>query len=226
MNLPKPADFIDIHTHGGVPQEGHFLVENLMVHDGREPGNINGMTYSVGAHPWFLTQENIDNQIDNVKKYSDNQNVIAIGEAGFDKLKGPSLLLQGNAFEKQAIMADELSKPLFIHCVRGWDELISEHKRLNPAVPWLVHGFRGKKELGMQLISKGMYLSFWFDFVLRPESTSLIKNLPKERIFLETDGSGAGIETVYKKVATDLQISVDELKVIIYSNLNNLILKK
>jgi Tat protein secretion system quality control protein TatD with DNase activity len=66
-----------------------------------------------------------------------------------------------------------------------------------------------------------MYLSFWFDFVIRPESAKLLKSLPKERIFLETDGSDIDIRMIYEKVATDLDIPVDELKSIILTNFNN-----
>jgi hypothetical protein len=32
--------------------------------------------------------------------------------------------------------------------------------------------------LANQLLSKGMYLSFWFDFALRPESGKLLRHLP------------------------------------------------
>jgi TatD DNase family protein len=79
-------------------------------------------------------------------------------------------------------------------------------------MPWLIHGFRGNAELAKQLLSKGMYLSFWFDFVMRPESSRLLGSLPKERIFLETDGADVDIRTIYGKVAIDLDMSVDELK--------------
>lgn len=226
MKLPDPGDFIDIHTHDGTPQPGNFLLENLMVHENRVPDNTIGLAYSVGVHPWFLTQENSDQQIGSVREYSINNNVLAIGEAGFDRLKGPSLMLQRDVFEAQAGIAEKVSKPLLIHCVRSWDELLSEQKKLDPSTPWIIHGFRGKKELAMQLISKGMYLSFWFDFILRPESTALIQSLPKEKIFLETDGSGVSIESIYKKVAADLQISVEELKAALYSNFKNLFLNK
>ena len=89
-------------------------------------------------------------------------------------------------------------------------------------MPWLVHGFRGNEELADQLISKGMYLSFWFDFVLRPESADLLKSLPTDRIFLETDGADVDIRDIYKKVSDDLDMSVDELKAIIFSNFFNL----
>ena len=85
-------------------------------------------------------------------------------------------------------------------------------------MPWLVHGFRGKPDLALQLISKGMYISFWFDFVMRPESARLIRSLPKERIFLETDGSGVDIRDIYNKVSADLEITIDELKSVINKN--------
>jgi TatD DNase family protein len=222
MNLPNPGDYIDIHNHGSLSVKGHFSVENLMSHEDRIPDNQQGLTYTIGIHPWHLSSENFKQQIDNVGKYASHSNIIAIGEAGFDRLRGPSALLQKSAFEEQVKIADERAKPLIIHCVRSWDELLSEKKRLKPSTPWLIHGFRGKKELALQLISKGMYLSFWFDFILKPESTPLLKSLPKENIFLETDGSGIDIETLYEKVAVDLDLSEEELKKIVYSNFNKI----
>ena len=92
------------------------------------------------------------------------------------------------------------------------------HKRLRPKMPWLIHGFRGKRELALQLISKGMFISFWYEFVIRPESADLIRNLPRERIFLETDGADIRISEVYAKVSSDLGISVDILKSVLFKN--------
>jgi TatD DNase family protein len=218
MNLPQPGDYVDIHNHGSRYYSGHFQVENLMTHENSIPDNEEALTYTIGIHPWFLTAENYQQQISIVRQYADHQNIIAIGETGFDRLKGPESPLQQKAFGEQVRIADKVSKPLVIHCVRAWDELLSEHRKLRPSTPWLVHGFRGKKELAKQLISKGMYLSFWFDFVLKPESTPLLKSIPKEKIFLETDGSGFDIEKIYEKVAADLDVPVDELKLIILTN--------
>jgi Tat protein secretion system quality control protein TatD with DNase activity len=63
-----------------------------------------------------------------------------------------------------------------------------------------------------------MFLSFWFDFIIRPEAASLLRSVPADRIFLETDGSGADIKDIYIKVSADLEITVDKLKRIIYKN--------
>jgi Tat protein secretion system quality control protein TatD with DNase activity len=65
-----------------------------------------------------------------------------------------------------------------------------------------------------------MYLSFWFDFVLRPESADLLRSLPKDRIFLETDGADVDIKEIYRKVSGDLEINLDDLKNTILNNFN------
>jgi TatD DNase family protein len=218
MNIPAPDDYIDIHNHGGKPTRGRFCVENLMAHERGLPGSDRGISYTYGIHPWHLDKESLKEQIEKVRIHSGHPNVVAIGECGFDKLRGPDTELQKEAFEEQAVIAGERSKPLFIHCVRGWDELLASHKKIRPGKPWLVHGFRGKKELAMQLISKGMYISFWFEFILRPESSDLVRNLPSDRIFLETDGSGTDIRQIYNKVAADLNLDINKLKEQIFSN--------
>lgn len=220
MSFPQQNDFIDIHTHGSVPSPGIFKVETLMAHEERVPDEIAGIAYAAGIHPWNLNDENHDRLLSYVEKTCSYKNVIAVGEAGFDKIKGPAMSLQQKTFEEQVRIAGKLKKPVVIHCVRSWEELMAEHKRLKPSMPWLVHGFRGKPELGIQLISKGMYLSFWFDYILRPESAQLMKSLPKERIFLETDGADVDIRDIYNKVSNDLSLSVNELKSQIFANFN------
>jgi TatD DNase family protein len=226
MNFPDPDDYIDIHNHGAKPAPGIFTVETLMAHEDSEPQNIRGITFSYGIHPWHLDEKNHDQLIARVIEIAGNPDVAAIGEAGFDRMKGPSSELQRKTFEEQVVIAEELRKPVVIHCVRAWDELLKVHKKFKPVMPWLVHGFRGKPDLAQQLVLKGMYLSFWFDFVMRPESVPLLKSVPKERIFLETDGAEIDIRDIYKKVSCDLDISVEELKATIYKNFNVLFAPK
>jgi TatD DNase family protein len=218
MNFPQPGDYIDIHSHDSCPGEGVFILDNLMAHEGTLPGKRKGIMYSMGIHPWFLFETNLDQMIGFVRQNGTDMSVAAIGEAGFDKLRGPSMELQHRAFSEQAAISEETGKPLVIHCVRAWDELMKAHKSIRPKMPWLIHGFRGKKELAMQLISGNMYISFWFDFVIRPEASALVRSLPIDRIFLETDGSGADIREIYRKVANDLGMTTDTLKDLIIKN--------
>jgi TatD DNase family protein len=218
MNYPGPSDYIDIHNHGSKASPGIFTIETLMAHEGREPVDLEGITFTIGIHPWYLDEGNKGLLLEKVKELAGNPNVAAIGEAGFDRIRGASPFLQKEIFEEQVIISENCHKPLVIHCVRAWDELLTEHKRLRPKMPWLVHGFRGKPELAAQLITKGMYLSFWFEFVMRPESAPLLKSVPVDRIFLETDGADIDIRDIYEKVSSDLEIDEDLLKTRIYSN--------
>jgi TatD DNase family protein len=220
MSFPHQNDFIDIHTHGSVPSPGIFSVETLMAHENRIPQEQVGLAFTSGIHPWYLSVESHDGMLAYVAVTAADRSVIAVGEAGFDKIKGPAMDLQKKTFEEQVLIAEEHKKPVVIHCVRAWEELLAEHKKLKPLTPWLVHGFRGKKELALQLISRGIYLSFWFDFITRPEAASLLKSLPVDHIFLETDGSGADIRDIYIKVSGDLGLTVNELKSQIFSNFN------
>ena len=220
MYLPQPGDYIDIHVHGGLPASGIFILESLMAHEGKLPVDVSGIAYSYGIHPWFLNEENHKQLINSVENTVIQPEIIAIGEAGFDRLRGPSPELQSRVFEEQIIISEKISKPVVIHCVRAWDELLAVYKKIKPKMPWLIHGFRGNVELASQLLTKGFYLSFWFDFILRPESKELLKQLPADRIFLETDGADVDIKSIYNKVATDLDLSVDELKSIILKNFN------
>lgn len=220
MALPQNCDYIDIHNHGGTSSPGHFVLETLMAHEQRLPVSMNGMAYTIGIHPWYLTQENFSEHLEIVNNIAAGKEVIAIGEAGFDRLKGPDPELQRKVFCEQVSISEKLHKPMVIHCVRAWDELFLAHKKMKPAMPWIIHGFRGNIVLAEQLLAKGFNLSIWFEFALRSESSALFRQLPLARIFLETDGADVKISDIYAKVASDRAIPTDELKSAICRNFN------
>lgn len=222
MNLPQKGQYIDVHTHSGISSEEVYVVNNFMAHEELMPYYKPDEPCTCGIHPWNLEYDSFDFLVGRISVAAAHDNMIAIGEAGFDKLRGAPLELQRHAFSEQIIISEKVKKPVVIHCVRAWDELFMAYKQLKPKMPWLIHGFRGNKELASQLLSKGFYLSFWFDFILRPESAPLVRALPRERIFLETDGAEADIRNIYNKVAEDMEISVEELKAIIKTNFTEL----
>lgn len=207
--LPAKGDLIDMHTHGSVLTEGVFVVENLMIHEGRQPYG-SAKAFSVGIHPWFLNEKEIDEQLSQLAKLAVSERVVAIGEAGYDSQKGPDLQLQQMAFEAQATLAETVNKPLIVHCVKGYDELWASRQRIKPRVPWIIHGFNGSIEQAKQLITGDFYLSLWVKSVLNGSLDSVISELPLERIFLETDGFAIEPEAVYKKAAQAAGISQAE----------------
>ena len=183
-----------------------------MVHEDKYPEEKEGIGYSCGAHPWYLEEESIEAQIGKVRQYSSLPGVIALGEAGFDRLRGAENSLQEKAFRAHVKISEEVKKPLFIHCVKGWDELLRCNKEMNPSMPWIIHGFRGKPGLAEQLLEKGFFLSPWVEWAMGPNSVETLKSIPVNRLFLETDGFDISIEQVYRAVAEHLGLEVQILK--------------
>jgi TatD DNase family protein len=135
MNSPEKGDYIDIHTHDSKPDKGIFAVENIMAHENLQPETISAKAFTAGIHPWHLNENNREQLLEYVRKVAESSNLIAFGEAGFDKLRGPSMELQKSTFEEQLKIAGENHKPVIIHCVRAWDELLTAHRNLKPEKP-------------------------------------------------------------------------------------------
>lgn len=139
--------------------------------------------------------------------------VVALGEAGLDKHIETPLSEQIEVFAEQVRLSEEFGKPLIIHCVKAWDELLAVKKDLNPQKPWIIHGFRGNGALAEQLIRKGFLLSFGAKF--NPEALPVAW---PDHILLETDEADSSIEEVYTDVANALGISIDLLALTLRKN--------
>ena len=154
-----------------------------------------GHWFCAGLHPWDVT-EGFDNQLYALEKLLANPRVPAVGECGFDALKGPSHELQERAFVRQVQLSEQFRKPMILHVVRDFDSVIRLRKQLKPTQSWLIHGFRGGPEQMNQLYSHGILVSFGLKH--NPET---LKAVPSDRLFLETDGAGS-INQVISDAAT------------------------
>lgn len=207
-------DLYDIHTHDAPspnPDDEESLRQDITNIVNVYPlgfeyakDNDNYPWFSCGVHPWY--SEDAEPQLKFLKEIADDLRIVAIGEAGLDKLKGPDLNIQQTIFERQVELSEQLQKPLIIHCVKAWDELLHIKKMYRPQQPWIIHGYRGKIELAKQLLSHGFYFSINDRF-----NDDAIRAIPLDRLFCETDVSEIPIEEVYSEVANALDISVDTL---------------
>jgi len=151
--------------------------------------------YSVGYHPWYLSADESEDWSQFMSIVSSPQ-VLAIGEAGLDKLSTVDMKIQQKAFVKQAEIASRLNKPLIIHCVKAYNEIIKYKMDINPDVAWIIHGFRGKKELAGELLNHGFYLSFGEKY-----QEEALKYISLDRMFIETDESKVDIHRLYERAA-------------------------
>lgn len=210
------ADFFNIHTHVSVHPESEIL--SLAP---EELSTDNRSFYaSVGIHPWTLTEKNANIQWKALYESIKDKRIVAIGECGLDKLKGPSMELQTAVFKQEAALAEDSSLPLIIHCVKAFNELIQLKKEISPCQPWIIHGFRGKLPLALDCIRHGFYLSIGSHF---QENT--LKAIPLDRLFIETDESEESIGSIYQRIAETKGISQQELIEAINKNLREVFFK-
>lgn len=153
-----------------------------------------GFIYSVGIHPWLTAEVSagcVETFLKLLPVAARRSDVVAIGESGFDRQRGGDMALQRELFNLHARLADDLGKPLIIHCVRAWNDLLQARCEMTPAAHWIVHGFRGKPELARQLLDAGMYISLGERF--NPATAAVI---PPERLLVETDESDRQVEAI------------------------------
>ncbi|MCM1310020.1 MAG: TatD family hydrolase [Bacteroides sp.] len=162
----------DIHTHN---PEATDAVINL------EPGwkMREDALYSVGWHPWWPLPADMDW----VEHTAADPRVALIGECGIDKLRGQGSIDEQIALTRRhAELSERLNKPLILHIVRAWEEIIALRKEMNPRRPWIIHGFRGKPQLARQLLAAG------FDISLGPRyNEETLREIPPERLYRESD---------------------------------------
>lgn len=154
-----------------------------------------GAYYSVGIHPWGAADRS-DYLLQRLHEAASRSDVVAIGETGIDRRRGPEPSLQQELFLLHARLAEETSKPLIIHCVGAWNEIMQARSDLKPSQPWIIHGFRGKSQLARQLIDNGFYLSLGERF--NPETPAVI---PPDRLLIETDESKFSPETIAASIS-------------------------
>ncbi|MCC6837605.1 MAG: TatD family hydrolase, partial [Bacteroidia bacterium] len=207
--------YINIHSHSS-GTDGHITITNTHQFFERI---IDSKIYSIGLHPWYLTADTMNEDLCSLERYAALKNVIAIGECGLDKLCQTGWELQKKAFIQQIQIAEKLKKPMIIHCVKAFNELIETKKELKVKTPMIVHGYNNNKHIAEQLLQHGFYFSFGKALLKAGSNASaLIGILPKERIFLETDDADISIKTIFDAAANHLQMNEDELKVTIYNN--------
>ncbi|MFO7617247.1 MAG: TatD family hydrolase [Bacteroidales bacterium] len=208
---------IDIHSHQSGEQAGSGIHIRSLSYPSEWSPDLGDRLLSVGFHPWDTGTVDFDPE--SFEKMATHPTVIAIGEAGLDRLRGASLETQASLFLQQAGIAEKLGKPVIIHCVRAWEELIRLRLNVAPTVAWIIHGFRGKSELAAQLLRHGFYLSFGPP--LLDEGTALAETfarVPDNRLFLETDEGEAEIGAIYERASRIRQTSLEQLQAIIYAN--------
>lgn len=210
---------LDIHTHKSEAETmGKAIINHRLLVD--SPFIAGHYYYSIGIHPWDVAAQDLHTQTDLLMKSFPNHQIVAIGEAGLDKLADAPMSLQEQVFVMQALLSEEKELPLIIHCVKAMEQVLSMKNHYQPKQPWIWHGFRGKPEQAEQLLKHGFYLSFGEYY-----SEEAMKIVPDDRLFLETDDSRFDIEEILCRAAQVRGVEVETLRSTIRKNIQKVFFK-
>lgn len=199
--------FIDFHTHASVNNDSDNSVCIVSIDLGQNsPKSI----HTIGRHPWFVKEILTENEIESLRSRLTDPLCLGMGEVGLDKVRSESFELQKVVFEQQLQIANEMRYPVIIHCVKAFEELLLIRKKFDRIPNWAIHGYSKKAELAAKLINAGFYISL--DSITVRNAESVLKIIPYDRLFLETDDSENSISDVYIRTAELMNKDLSELK--------------
>ena len=205
--------FINTHTHSQLYDAKIELV-NLSV-DSTERTNM----YSYGLHPWHIDKETYETQLGKLEVIAHEKRCMAIGECGLDKLSKVDFAFQQEVFVEQIKIANKINKPLIIHCVKAFNELINCLNLNDNKVPVIVHGFNNNENIARVMVDQGYYFSFGKALLgYESNAAKAIKNVGRKNFFLETDDADLSIKYIYMKASELLGIDEEIIKQQIQSN--------
>jgi TatD DNase family protein len=144
---------------------------------------------SFGLHPWHLARRSKDWE-ETLRTYLIETSG-AVGETGLDLwMRGADSRLQKTILRTHLKLAAEFRRPITIHCLRAWSELLD----LLPTVPipecgFLLHSYSGPVRMVEKFMSFGAYFSF-SGYFLNPdnvEKAKTFREIPQDRLLIETD---------------------------------------
>lgn len=206
---------IDLHTHR-LKSKTFIQIQNTYAQDLPFPDET--VFYSTGIHPWHLGMVNLDVCLHSIELASTQKNMLAVGECGLDGSTTIDFALQERYFRKQIAIAEKYSKPLIIHCVRAFSDLIKIKKETRTSVPWIIHGFQGNHQTALQLIRHDFYFSVGEPLLTNQSKREILSILPAERLFFETDDRETSINTIYILAAQLLKTNEETLSENILEN--------
>lgn len=189
---------IDSHTHNSAP--GTVVNIDPVSMPARDIVLADDRYYSVGIHPWndgcYTARD-----VARLRRLAAHPRVVAIGETGLDSVhvsyervtRGsltdvvqakPDIERQMQLLRLHIELSETLGKPLLLHIVKRYPEILRLRIKLKPRMPWIIHGFRGKPGLAKDLLKWGFYLSYGERF-----NEESVKVTPPERMLAETDES-------------------------------------
>ncbi len=201
--------YFDVHTHKKYADSDVEFVRNAFHHLSILQLNNLPYHFSIGIHPWDVLANN-EASLHRVETSATHPRCLAIGECGLDYYIKTDRDIQKNIFKEHIRIAEQLSKPLIVHCVRAYHELSALLKNVN--VPIILHQYTGNTIITESLLlNPNIYFSFGKQLFSLNFDLSSFPLIPINRILFETDNSSKHIEDVYEKAALSFDLDFEKL---------------
>lgn len=170
--------------------------------------------HTEGIHPWQAERWN--GELPSLSPACE-----AVGEIGLDYARAIDRTKQERLFRAQLKQAEELKLPVILHCARAFEptmKILGEYTL--PAV--IFHGFIGSWQQAVHALERGYYLSFGERSLASPRTVEVLRKMPRERLFFETDESPRPINGIFESAGKVLDTDSEELKQITRLNFKKL----
>lgn len=152
-----------------------------------------GSRCAYGIHPWYAHAA-ADGWADRLHALLAAQPLAWVGECGLDGLRAsaPPLDVQQRVCAQQLRIARALGRPVNLHCVKAWPELVAlldQWYVSDGPMPFVVHAFAGPHQYIRALADRGACFTFG-PLAARPgarRARARAAAIPPDRLLLETD---------------------------------------
>ncbi|MBI5251874.1 MAG: TatD family hydrolase [Desulfomonile tiedjei] len=149
-----------------------------------------GVYACAGFHP-HNAKDASDDSLSRMEQFARHPKVVGYGEIGLDFFRNRSPReVQISVFAEQLDMAKNIGKPVVIHLRDAYSEGLD---MIEQAAPYpaggVIHCFSGTKDDAQRALALGFHISIPGTITYKKNDAfrSIVKNLPEERILLETD---------------------------------------
>jgi TatD DNase family protein len=176
---------------------------------------------AVGMHPNDNPDENFE--MEQFLALAQGPKVVAIGECGLDYFRTTGQGQRGRLLA-QIELAEQVHKPLIIHCRNAHEDMLALLAQQKPNVPVIIHFCTVSGEVAKQYLDLGCYLSFPGPVTFTDMYDDSIRLCPMEKLLIETDAPFAAptphrgkrnepsfVSEVAKKIGELKGMSADEV---------------
>ncbi|MBQ7466647.1 MAG: TatD family hydrolase [Clostridia bacterium] len=177
-------------------------------------GNNKDIYAIVGLYPEYADQIT-EKDLKIIDELADSEKVIAIGEIGLDFHVLDNKEKQIDLFKKQLDIAVKHDLPVCIHTRSAAEETYNILKEYAPLLKrkGVMHCFSENKEYALKFLELGFYISFSGNITYKNADRSFLKDIPLDKILVETDSPHLAPEPLRGHVNVPANVKITAQKI-------------